>query len=73
MLLGWALVRLRDLSRRGQHAKRLFSTARLGNGITMAYDLHEPPKGKDAGPANAPIVFIHGLLGSKQNNRGMSK
>lgn len=53
------------------YARRAFSTAELSNGITLAYDVHEPP-GLPTKP-NAPIVFIHGLFGSKRNNRGMSK
>ncbi|KAH9842247.1 alpha/beta-hydrolase [Teratosphaeria destructans] len=51
---------------------RAFSTTKLPNGISLAYDLHEPPQGKP--PNNAPpIIFIHGLFGSKKNNRSMSK
>ncbi|EMC96883.1 hypothetical protein BAUCODRAFT_430976 [Baudoinia panamericana UAMH 10762] len=52
------------------HTRRPFSTTDLPNGIKLAYDLHEPP----SGAANAPpIIFIHGLFGSKKNNRSMSK
>lgn len=55
--------------------RRAFSTTELSNGVTLAYDLHEPSKdaqkqdSKDA----PPILFIHGLFGSKKNNRSMSK
>nr|POF18022.1 abhydrolase domain-containing protein c22h12.03 [Quercus suber] len=55
---------------------RGFSTAPLSNGITLAYDLHEPPAKQDANDAvklNSPIIFIHGLFGSKKNNRSISK
>ncbi|KAK5135945.1 hypothetical protein LTR08_004403 [Meristemomyces frigidus] len=53
---------------------RAFSTTDLPNGIKLAYDLHEPPASSDAPSRNAPpIVFIHGLFGSKKNNRSMSK
>jgi pimeloyl-ACP methyl ester carboxylesterase len=50
----------------------------LGDGIKIAYDLHEPPTKPDSGlqglRENAPpILFLHGLFGSKKNNRGMSK
>lgn len=50
---------------------RAYSTTNLSNGINLAYDLHEPPAtaARDA----PPIVFIHGLFGSKKNNRSMSK
>ncbi|KAF8433127.1 prolyl oligopeptidase-like protein [Terfezia claveryi] len=41
------------------------------NTIPLAYDLHEPPKGTvTTGP---PMVVMHGLFGSKQNNRSISK
>ncbi|KAJ6784868.1 hypothetical protein PWT90_00888 [Aphanocladium album] len=51
------------------HAWRSFGTvARL----KLAYDLHEPPKPRTT-PDNAPILFLHGLFGSKKNNRAMSK
>ena len=58
--------------------QRLYSATELSNGITLAYDLHEPPsKANDAAQTprkNAPpILFLHGLFGSKKNNRSMSK
>lgn len=37
----------------------------------LAFDLHEPTK--PAPNAAAPILFLHGLFGSKKNNRGISK
>lgn len=57
---------------------RRFSTTELSNGIKMAYELYEPPQKKDQpaggnGPNGGPIVFVHGLFGSKRNNRSMSK
>lgn len=64
-----ALSRLQQPLR--QHASRPFSTTELSNGIKIAYDLHEPPK--ESTSQNAPIVFMHGLFGSKKNNRSMSK
>jgi len=39
--------------------------------LTLAYDLHRPPPDKAA--QHAPIVIMHGLFGSKQNNRSISK
>ncbi|KAI9785025.1 MAG: hypothetical protein M1839_001222 [Geoglossum umbratile] len=50
------------------------SLAGLGGKIALAYDLHQPlnhtlsPKS-----CGAPIIFMHGLFGSKANNRGVSK
>ncbi|GAB7347961.1 hypothetical protein MBLNU459_g5466t1 [Dothideomycetes sp. NU459] len=49
---------------------RGFSSTPVGFRISLAYDHYEPAK-SDA--KNAPIVFIHGLFGSKKNNRSMSK
>jgi hypothetical protein len=39
--------------------------------VSLAFDLHEPPKPS----SNAPgaIIFMHGLFGSKKNNRSISK
>ena len=55
--------------------QRAYATTQLSNGITLAYDLHEPPKDakKSSTDDGAAILFIHGLFGSKANNRGMSK
>lgn len=50
------------------------TTCTLPNGIKLAYDLHEPPNPKEGSQHNAPpIIFMHGLFGSKKNNRSMSK
>lgn len=40
--------------------------------LTLAYDHHAPP-GSDRYPQDAPIIFMHGLFGSKKNNRTVSK
>lgn len=47
---------------------RAYSTATK---LTLAYDLHKPAKPV----SNAPgaIIFMHGLFGSKKNNRSISK
>ena len=50
---------------------RAFSTAELDSGVKIAYDFFEPAK--EATSKDAPIVFIHGLFGSKRNNGSMSK
>lgn len=39
--------------------------------VPLAYNLHNPPKESDL--QNAPIIFMHGLFGSKKNNRSISK
>lgn len=69
MLARKALPRLHQPLR--QYAKRPFSTTELSNGIKMAYDLYEPDKGQTV--QGAPIIFVHGLFGSKRNHRSMSK
>jgi hypothetical protein len=38
----------------------------------LAYDLHEPAKPR-TDKQNEPILFLHGLFGSKKNNRAISK
>ncbi|KAL2019974.1 hypothetical protein VTK56DRAFT_8974 [Thermocarpiscus australiensis] len=40
--------------------------------VPLAYDLHEPAK-PVADRQTSPIIFMHGLFGSKKNNRTMSK
>ncbi|TVY19069.1 Abhydrolase domain-containing protein [Lachnellula arida] len=47
---------------------KTFSTAPR---ISLAYDLHEPSKPSSNAPR--PIIFMHGLFGSKKNNRSISK
>ncbi|KAK8041166.1 hypothetical protein PG994_014173 [Apiospora phragmitis] len=43
-----------------------------GSRLTLAYDHHAPPKdGRDV--SDSPIIVMHGLFGSKKNNRGISK
>ncbi|KAK0392155.1 hypothetical protein NLU13_1653 [Sarocladium strictum] len=39
----------------------------------LAFDLHEPPTSRTKGCSATPILFLHGLFGSKKNNRGISK
>ena len=38
--------------------------------LSLAYNLHKPP---EAETQHAPIIILHGLFGSKQNNRSISK
>ncbi len=40
--------------------------------LSLAYALHEPPLAESA-KAQPAIIIMHGLFGSKQNNRGISK
>ncbi|KAL1968709.1 hypothetical protein VTN77DRAFT_1535 [Rasamsonia byssochlamydoides] len=57
------------------HQKRFFSAAQSLR-VDLAYQLFEPPAAaKDSGHRRdgRPIIFMHGLFGSKQNNRSISK
>ncbi|KXT04866.1 hypothetical protein AC578_3427 [Pseudocercospora eumusae] len=69
MLARRALPRLQQPFR--LYAKRPYSTSELSNGIKMAYELYEPENGVSA--QGSPIVFVHGLFGSKRNHRSISK
>ncbi|KAK0662308.1 Abhydrolase domain-containing protein C22H12.03 [Lasiodiplodia hormozganensis] len=55
---------------------RPFSTSRPLARLDLSYDLHEPPKSQGSSTTaseNAPIIMLHGLFGSKRNNRSISK
>ncbi|KFZ06979.1 hypothetical protein V501_06883 [Pseudogymnoascus sp. VKM F-4519 (FW-2642)] len=47
--------------------RRPYSSATVS---PLSFDLHEAPRGEEKG---TPIIFMHGLFGSKKNNRTMSK
>lgn len=51
-------------------ARRLYSSA--SETVPLAYDLHAPAK-PVSDKESAPILFLHGLFGSKKNNRSISK
>ncbi|KAI1662975.1 alpha/beta-hydrolase [Daldinia decipiens] len=40
--------------------------------VPLAFDHHEPPKGGHD-HKDSPIIFMHGLFGSKKNNRSVSR
>ena len=46
---------------------RLFST------LPLVYDLHSPTKPTVPNAQTSPIIMMHGLFGSKKNNRTISK
>ncbi|KAL2001450.1 hypothetical protein VTN02DRAFT_1766 [Thermoascus thermophilus] len=52
--------------------RRAFSTARALR-LELSYQVFEPDAKAAAGAEGAPIVFLHGLFGSKTNNRSISK
>lgn len=42
--------------------------------VPLVYDLHQPAKPVSDNPdRTSPILFLHGLFGSKKNNRSISK
>lgn len=49
---------------------RCFSSSPINAKLKLAYDFYEAEKPESK---KDPIVFIHGLFGSKKNNRSMSK
>lgn len=53
-----------------QQCLRAFSSSQVNYKLKLSYDLYEAAKPESQ---NAPIVFIHGLFGSKKNNRSISK
>ncbi|KAL4403734.1 hypothetical protein CABS03_14609 [Colletotrichum abscissum] len=63
MAFSWVVMR-RSLSI-GLTSRRTFSSQ---SRLTLSYDLHEPSKRPVGGSSN-PIIFLHGLFGSKKNNR----
>ena len=38
--------------------------------LSLSYNLHKPHKPESG---RAPLIVLHGLFGSKQNNRSISK
>jgi len=54
---------------RGVSGLRAFSTARVSR-AELAYQVYGPEKEQ---ATRDPILFLHGLFGSKQNNRSISK
>ncbi|KAI1468502.1 mitochondrial hydrolase [Daldinia caldariorum] len=48
------------------------STSPARETVRLAFDHHTPQKGR-VGPTESPIIFMHGLFGSKKNNRTVSK
>lgn len=42
--------------------------------VPLSFDLHEPAKPVSDDPnRTSPILFLHGLFGSRKNNRSISK
>jgi hypothetical protein len=52
------------------------STASRASKVPLAYELHSPLHTSRNQPdltSQGPIVFLHGFLGSKRENKGVSK
>lgn len=62
-------VRTAVTATRGVSGLRAFSTARVFR-AELAYQVYGPEKEQ---ATRDPILFLHGLFGSKQNNRSISK
>ncbi|KAF8249488.1 prolyl oligopeptidase-like protein [Wilcoxina mikolae CBS 423.85] len=52
-------------------ALRLYSTSI--ETVPLAFTRHDPPADSSKPASNSPLVILHGLFGSKQNNRSISK
>jgi hypothetical protein len=52
--------------------RRLFSVS-ASLPVELSYQLIEPPSSQETKRNGHPIVFMHGLFGSKRNNRSISK
>ncbi|KAK1760741.1 Alpha/Beta hydrolase protein [Echria macrotheca] len=52
---------------------RLFSSAHRIETVPLVYDLHSPAKPTVPDEQTSPIIVMHGLFGSKKNNRSISK
>ncbi|KAK6534657.1 hypothetical protein TWF281_005963 [Arthrobotrys megalospora] len=60
------------------YTQRCFYSAYHGHGhgkstFNMSYNLHNPHPHRHGSEKHEPIIFMHGLFGSKTNNRGISK
>lgn len=55
---------------RGTIGLRSFSTSRVLRSEELSYQVFGP---ENEQPARSPILFMHGLFGSKQNNRSISR
>jgi hypothetical protein len=64
-----SFVRTAAITTRGVSGLRAFSTARVFR-AELAYQVYGPEKEQ---ATRDPILFLHGLFGSKQNNRSISK
>ena len=51
---------------------RVLSTSHIGGHVPLAYNLYEPADTTSAAPTGS-LIFMHGLFGSKTNNRSISK
>ena len=65
---------IRTFYRPRQHCKSLKPNHVPARQLTLAYSLHPAPTATARpNPIHAPVIFLHGLFGSKQNNKSMSK
>ncbi|KAI1188838.1 alpha beta hydrolase fold family [Nemania serpens] len=51
---------------------RAYSSHATGERVRLAFD-HHAPRNPDHHQQHSPIIFMHGLFGSKKNNRSVSK
>ncbi|KAI5820016.1 abhydrolase domain-containing protein [Pyronema omphalodes] len=56
---------------RAAAGSRLYSTTI--ETVPLSFARHDPPSSDKPSPSSPPLVILHGLFGSKQNNRSISK
>ena len=50
-----------------------YSTASPLTTVPLSFNRYDPPTRDGAPPGDTPMVIMHGLFGSKQNNRSISR
>lgn len=67
-------ISLRFHKPRTLQLSRAFASVRPPQQLDLAFDFYESEFcHNDPDSCNAPIIFLHGLFGSKKNNRSMSR
>ncbi|CAD6584492.1 MAG: hypothetical protein CYPHOPRED_002735 [Cyphobasidiales sp. Tagirdzhanova-0007] len=61
------------LFRAGRIPRRCFASFSDSDPVSLAYDLHRAPSSGSTRQGQGPLVILHGLYGSKQNWRSLSK
>ena len=71
--LCWFPSTMPPLFRAGRIPRRCFASFSDSDPVSLAYDLHRAPSSGSTRQGQGPLVILHGLYGSKQNWRSLSK